>query len=93
MGMQLRFLAGISTAFAFKLLLMRALTLKLQRDIEALNNGDYRPLLSSFHRDAVLKFADGDAAARPSKNSSRTSSLPESKARSRKSTAAAHPGV
>ncbi|MFY2790381.1 nuclear transport factor 2 family protein [Rhodococcus sp. MALMAid1271] len=61
MSMQLRFLAGISTAFAFKLLLMRALTLKLQRDIDALNKGNYRPLLSSFHRDAVLKFADGDS--------------------------------
>ncbi|CCQ14233.1 putative uncharacterized protein [Rhodococcus sp. AW25M09] len=59
--MQLRFLAGISTAFAVKLLVMRALTLKLQRDIEALNNGNYRPLLSSFHRDAVLKFAEGDS--------------------------------
>lgn len=59
MVMQLRFLAGISTAFAFRLLLMRALTIKLQRNIEALNNGDYRPLLSSFHRDAVLEFADG----------------------------------
>ena len=61
MGMQLRFLAGISTAFAVKLLVMRALTLKLQRDIDALNNGNYRPLLSSFHRDAVLTFADGDS--------------------------------
>ncbi|WP_143546708.1 nuclear transport factor 2 family protein [Rhodococcus sp. 06-235-1A] len=59
--MQLRFLAGVSTAFAVKLLVMRALTLKLQRDIEALNNGDYRPLLASFHRDAVLRFADGNS--------------------------------
>lgn len=61
MGMQLRFLAGVSTAFAVKLLVMRALTVQLQRNIEALNNGDYRPLLASFHRDAVLKFADGDS--------------------------------
>ncbi|MFD4183293.1 nuclear transport factor 2 family protein [Rhodococcus sp. NPDC058514] len=54
------FLAGVSTALACRAVLLRALLFKFNRDVRALNAGDYHPLLRSYHRDAVLRFADGD---------------------------------
>ena len=39
---------------------VRALLLKLRRDLSRLNAGDYRPLLDGYADDAVLVFNDGD---------------------------------
>jgi ketosteroid isomerase-like protein len=41
-------------------LFARALLFKLRRDVEALNRGDFGPLLSGYAPDAVLRFNDGD---------------------------------
>jgi ketosteroid isomerase-like protein len=53
-------LAGAGLALSARALLTRALLLKLRRDVRALNDGDIRPLLSSFAQDAVMRFNDGD---------------------------------
>ena len=52
--------AGAGAALAWRLLLSRALLIKLQRDVRALNAGDYEPLLSGYAEDAVLRFNDGE---------------------------------
>jgi len=54
------FAAGLATAIVSRSLLHKALIFKFGRDVRALNSGNYRPLLGSYHRDAVLRFADGD---------------------------------
>ena len=54
------FAAGFGTAIVSRSLLRQALILKFRRDVRALNSGNYQPLLNSYHRDAVLRFADGD---------------------------------
>jgi ketosteroid isomerase-like protein len=41
-------------------LLVGAISLKLRRDVRALNAGDYRPLLAGFAEDAVLQFNEGE---------------------------------
>lgn len=40
-------------------LLVRATLAKLRRDLDALNRGDYRPILANYAPDAVLHFNDG----------------------------------
>lgn len=51
--------AGVVGLIAARSLLKRALLLKLNRDVRALNAGDYRPLLAGYADDAVLVFNDG----------------------------------
>ena len=58
-----RLLAGAAGAVAVPLargLALRLLLAKLRRDVRALNAGDYRPLLSGYADDAVLRFNEGD---------------------------------
>jgi ketosteroid isomerase-like protein len=52
-------LVGIVSAGLARAALRRLLLVKLNRDVRALNNGDYRSLLSSYSRDAVLVFHEG----------------------------------
>lgn len=40
-------------------LLVRATLAKLRGDLDALNSGDYRPILANYAPDAVLHFNDG----------------------------------
>lgn len=54
------FAAGATTAFTGRYVLLRVLLNKFKRDVAALNAGDHRPLLRSYHRDAVLRFAEGN---------------------------------
>lgn len=51
--------AGAAGAITARRLLVRVLLFKSRRDIAALNTGDYRPVLSSYAKDAVLNFNDG----------------------------------
>jgi ketosteroid isomerase-like protein len=53
-------LAGAALGLGARALLGRALLTKLQRDLERLNAGDYRPLLAGYADDAVLVFNEGD---------------------------------
>jgi ketosteroid isomerase-like protein len=53
-------LAGAGLLLTGRTLLCRALLLKLRRDVRSLNAGDFRPLLSNFAQDAVMRFNDGD---------------------------------
>src|SRR5438874_2053480 len=48
---------GAAGAVAARALLPHALHLKFDRDLRALNAGDYRPLLANYADDAVLRFA------------------------------------
>ncbi len=52
-------LIGAGAAIAGRALLSAAILLKLRRDVERLNGGDYRPLLSGYADDAVLHFNQG----------------------------------
>jgi ketosteroid isomerase-like protein len=52
--------AGALGVLTARSLLKRALLFKLNRDVRALNGGDYRPLLAGYSEDAVLVFNDGD---------------------------------
>jgi len=52
-------LAGAALAGAARMLLTRALLVKLRRDVGRLNAGDHRPLLAGFAEDAVLHFNEG----------------------------------
>jgi ketosteroid isomerase-like protein len=54
--------AGVAVCMtlAGRVMLERVLLSKLRRDVRALNAGDYRPLLSGYAEDAVLRFNDGD---------------------------------
>jgi ketosteroid isomerase-like protein len=47
-------------AILARTLLARLVLVKLRRDVRALSAGDYRPILSSFARHAVLCFNDGE---------------------------------
>jgi ketosteroid isomerase-like protein len=51
--------AGAASATLGRRLLVRVALLKLRRDVRALNAGDYRPLLSGYADDAVLRFNEG----------------------------------
>lgn len=53
--------AGIGTlaAFTARGLFVRLLLLKLRRDVEALNGGNYHPSLSAYAEHAVLRLNDG----------------------------------
>lgn len=53
-------LTGVVTAIAGRAALVRAVRFKLDRDVAALNDGDYGPLLAGFADDAVLRFNEGD---------------------------------
>jgi ketosteroid isomerase-like protein len=50
---------GAGSAIAARMLLVRVLLLKLRRDVEALNAGNYEPLLAGYAPDAVLHFNEG----------------------------------
>jgi ketosteroid isomerase-like protein len=52
-------LVGLAAAFVGMALLRRLLVIKFRADLKALNDGDYRPLLSGYAEDAVLRFNDG----------------------------------
>ena len=52
-------LAGAALAVAARMLLTRALLVKLRRDVGRLNAGDHGPLLEGFAEDAVLHFNEG----------------------------------
>jgi ketosteroid isomerase-like protein len=56
----LSLVAGAGGAIAARALLARLLLVKLRRDVRALSAGDYRPILSSYARHAVLCFNDGE---------------------------------
>jgi ketosteroid isomerase-like protein len=49
-----------AATLAARALLVRAVLAKMRRDVDALNAGDYRPLLANFAPDAVLRFNDGE---------------------------------
>jgi ketosteroid isomerase-like protein len=53
------FLLGIAAAAGGRALMHRLLLRQLARNVAALNAGDYRPLLSNYADDAVLRFNDG----------------------------------
>ena len=52
-------LVGLMTGLSLRPLLRRALMLRLRRDVERINDGDYRPFLDAYAEDAVLHFNDG----------------------------------
>ncbi|MFA4927679.1 MAG: nuclear transport factor 2 family protein [Patulibacter sp.] len=54
------FVAGVAATIGARIVLRRALLLKLRRDVTRLNAGDYRPFLAGFADDAVLRFAPGE---------------------------------
>lgn len=54
------FLLGIATAFGARALFARAVLRSFDRDVAALNAGDYHPLLKKYADDALLVFNDGD---------------------------------
>jgi ketosteroid isomerase-like protein len=53
------FLLGLAAAIGARSLLHRVLMWQFARNLEALNAGDYRPLLANYAEDAVLHFNDG----------------------------------
>jgi ketosteroid isomerase-like protein len=53
------FLLGIAAAFGARALFHRLLLAQFQRNLAALNAGDYGPLLANYADDAVLHFNDG----------------------------------
>lgn len=50
---------GAALGLGARALLVRALLLKLRRDVSSINRGDYAPLLRGYADDAVLVFNDG----------------------------------
>ena len=54
------FLSGAALAWGAGALVPRVLRAKFSKDLEALNGGDHRPLLSAYSEDFVLAFHDGD---------------------------------
>jgi ketosteroid isomerase-like protein len=52
--------AAAAMTLAARALIVRLMLAKLQRDVDALNAGDYGPILSNFAPDAVLRFNDGE---------------------------------
>ena len=53
------FLLGVAAAFGARALMHRVLLAQFQRNLAALNAGDYPPLLANYADDAVLHFNDG----------------------------------
>ncbi len=53
------FMLGIAAAIGARALMHRLLLWQFGRNVEALNAGDYRPLLANYAEDAVLHFNDG----------------------------------
>jgi ketosteroid isomerase-like protein len=53
------FLLGVAAAIGARSLMHRLLLLQFERNVAALNAGDYRPLLANYADDAVLHFNDG----------------------------------
>jgi ketosteroid isomerase-like protein len=53
------FLLGLAAAIGARGLLHRLLLWQFARNVEALNAGDYGPLLANYADDAVLHFNDG----------------------------------
>ena len=53
------FLYGVAFAFGARALMQRLLLAQFERNVAALNAGDYRPLLANYAEDAVLHFNDG----------------------------------
>ena len=53
------FLLGAAAVLGARGLMHRALLWQFARNVEALNAGDYRPLLANYAEDAVLHFNDG----------------------------------
>jgi ketosteroid isomerase-like protein len=51
---------GAGSVILARLLAHRGLLARFRRDSAALNEGDYRPLLSAYAKDAVLHFNEGD---------------------------------
>jgi ketosteroid isomerase-like protein len=60
LALALAAVGGAAATIAARPLLVRILLRKFQRDVRALNRGDYRSLLSAFAEDAVLRFNDGE---------------------------------
>ena len=56
---KLSFVAGAAMAVAVRATLPHLVVLKLKRDVNRLNHGDYQPLLAGFAPDAVLHFHEG----------------------------------
>jgi ketosteroid isomerase-like protein len=54
------FLAGAGVAVAARALLPQMLAVKFRRDLERLNAGDHKPLLTGYAEDAVIRFNDGE---------------------------------
>lgn len=50
---------GGAAVLGLRMLLRRALLVKLRRELRALNAGDHRPLLAGYADDAVLRFNEG----------------------------------
>jgi ketosteroid isomerase-like protein len=55
----LAFLLGAAAVLGARVVLVQGLLWKFRRDLRRLNAGDYRPLLSGYAPDAVLRFNDG----------------------------------
>jgi ketosteroid isomerase-like protein len=53
------FLLGVAAAAGARALMHRVLLAQFNRNVAALNAGDYRPLLANYAEDAVLHFNDG----------------------------------
>jgi ketosteroid isomerase-like protein len=52
-------LIGAGAAIAGRALVAHLVLLKARRDLRRLNDGDYRPVLSGYADDAVLRFNEG----------------------------------
>src|ERR1700757_2461775 len=52
-------LFGIAAALGARTIVHRLLLWQFERNVAALNAGDYRPLLANYADDAVLYFNDG----------------------------------
>jgi ketosteroid isomerase-like protein len=52
-------LTGAGAVIAGRAVVSRLVLLKLRRDVRRLNDGDYRPLLSGYAEDAVMRFNTG----------------------------------
>lgn len=60
MNLLLGIIIGIILLLALRILLIKVLLVKFRRDVALLNKGDFRPLLKSYAKDAVIVFTDGD---------------------------------
>src|SRR5262249_22724304 len=55
-SMRRGFLLGLAAAAGARALMHRLLLMQFERNVAALNAGDYRPLLANYAEDAVLHF-------------------------------------